>query len=62
MLHMTLTMCLKFDLKNLNWRVGALGISVDSAKQHTIDAATHLSAGRNKYPHSLTFVCQVDFM
>lgn len=60
MLHMALTMCLKFDLKNL--RVGALGISVDSAKKHTIDAATYLSAGRNKYLHSHTFVCQVNFM
>lgn len=60
MLHMALTMCLKFDLKNLRRRVGALDISVDSAKKHTIDAATYLSAGRNRYLHSHTFVYQVN--
>lgn len=38
------------------------GYFVVSANKHMIDAATYLSADRNKYLHSLTCVHQVNFL
>lgn len=46
---MALTMCFKFDLKNLSWRVGTLSISADSVKKHAVLLPIHQLAETSTY-------------